>query len=39
MSELLPEQKKRITPKRPRDYLCWAVAVAIVGGLVTTTVT
>ncbi|MCP2251151.1 polar amino acid transport system permease protein [Lentzea aerocolonigenes] len=39
LSDLLPEQKKRITPKRPRDYVCWAVAIAIVGGLVTTTVT
>ncbi|WP_059362487.1 amino acid ABC transporter permease [Lentzea aerocolonigenes] len=39
LPDLLPENKKRITPKRPRDYLCWAVAIAIVGGLVTTTVT
>ncbi len=37
--ELLPENKKRITPKRPRDYVCWAVALVIVAGLVYTTVT
>ncbi|GAA3676956.1 hypothetical protein GCM10022267_74830 [Lentzea roselyniae] len=39
MPELLPEHKKRITPKRPRDYLCWAAAIAVVAGLVYTTVT
>jgi polar amino acid transport system permease protein len=33
------EHKKRTTPKRPRDYVCWAVAIAIVGGLIYTTVT
>ncbi|MCX5264851.1 amino acid ABC transporter permease [Streptomyces sp. NBC_00199] len=37
--ELLPEHKKRITPKRPRDYVAWAVAIAIVAGLVWTAVT
>ncbi|WP_112264544.1 amino acid ABC transporter permease [Lentzea terrae] len=37
--ELLPERKKRITPKRPRDYLSWAVAIAVVAALVYTTVT
>ncbi|WP_346135363.1 amino acid ABC transporter permease [Lentzea roselyniae] len=39
LPELLPEHKKRITPKRPRDYLCWAAAIAVVAGLVYTTVT
>ena len=39
MPELLPENKKRITPKRPWDCICWAIALAIVGGLVSTTVT
>ncbi|MFE8992638.1 amino acid ABC transporter permease [Streptomyces collinus] len=36
---LLAEEKKRITPKRPRDYVAWAVAIAIVAGLVWTAVT
>ncbi|WP_112266000.1 amino acid ABC transporter permease [Lentzea terrae] len=39
MQELPAEHKKRITPKRPRDYLSWAVALAIVAALVYTTVT
>lgn len=39
MPGLLPEHKKRITPKRPHDYLCWAAAIAVVAGLVYTTVT
>jgi polar amino acid transport system permease protein len=39
LPELLPENKKRITPKRPWDYLCWVIALAIVGGLVSTAVT
>ena len=39
LPELLPENKKRITPKRPWDYICWVIALAIVGGLVSTTVT
>ncbi|MEU0165110.1 amino acid ABC transporter permease [Streptomyces iakyrus] len=39
MSQLLAEEKKRITPKRPRDYVTWAVAIAIVAGLVWTAVT
>ena len=33
MTELQPEQKKRITPRRARDYVVWVVAVAIVAGL------
>ncbi|MET9819985.1 amino acid ABC transporter permease, partial [Streptomyces sp. NPDC006355] len=39
VSQLLAEEKKRITPKRPRDYVTWAVAIAIVAGLVWTAVT
>ncbi len=39
MSQVLAEEKKRITPKRPRDYVTWAVAIAIVAGLVWTAVT
>ncbi|POX55033.1 amino acid ABC transporter permease [Streptomyces sp. Ru72] len=39
MSQLLAEEKKRITPKRPRDYVAWVVAIAIVAGLVWTAVT
>ena len=39
MPQLLAEEKKRVTPKRPRDYVAWAVAVAIVTGLVWTAVT
>uniref|UniRef100_UPI0031E3CDDA amino acid ABC transporter permease n=1 Tax=Streptomyces hawaiiensis TaxID=67305 RepID=UPI0031E3CDDA len=39
MSQLLAEEKKRITPKRPRDYVTWALAIAIVAGLVWTAVT
>ena len=39
MPELLPEDKKRLTPKRPRDFVSWAIAIAIVGGLIATTVT
>ena len=39
MPELLSEHKKRITPKRPRDYVAWVVAIAIVTGLVWTVVT
>ncbi|WP_242546939.1 amino acid ABC transporter permease [Amycolatopsis sp. MtRt-6] len=39
LPELLPENKKRITPKRPRDVACWAVAIAIVAGLIYTTAT
>ncbi|NGY62363.1 amino acid ABC transporter permease [Lentzea sp. NEAU-D13] len=39
MQELQAEHKKRITPKRPRDYLCWAAAIAVVAALVYTTVT
>ncbi|MEU5395264.1 amino acid ABC transporter permease, partial [Streptomyces tibetensis] len=39
MPQLLAEEKKRITPKRPRDYVAWAVAIAIVAGLVWTAVT
>ncbi|MEU1006051.1 amino acid ABC transporter permease, partial [Streptomyces tibetensis] len=37
--QLLAEEKKRITPKRPRDYVAWAVAIAIVAALVWTAVT
>jgi len=33
VTELQPEQKKRITPRRARDYVVWVVAVAIVAGL------
>ena len=33
MTELQPEQKKRIRPRRTRDYVAWVVAVAIVAGL------
>ncbi|MGC7101324.1 amino acid ABC transporter permease [Amycolatopsis lurida] len=33
MTELQPEQKKRIRPPRARDYVAWAVAIAIVTGL------
>ena len=39
VSQLLSEEKRRITPKRPRDYVAWAVAIAIVAGLVWTAVT
>jgi polar amino acid transport system permease protein len=39
VSPLLAEEKKRITPKRPRDYVAWAVAIVIVAGLVWTAVT
>jgi polar amino acid transport system permease protein len=39
MQELQAEHKKRITPKRPRDYLCWAAAIAVVAALVYATVT
>ncbi|UXY18327.1 amino acid ABC transporter permease [Streptomyces cynarae] len=39
VSQLLAEEKKRITPKRPRDYVAWVVAIAIVAGLVWTAVT
>jgi polar amino acid transport system permease protein len=39
VSPLLAEEKKRITPKRPRDYVAWVVAIAIVVGLVWTAVT
>ncbi len=39
VSQVLAEEKKRITPKRPRDYVAWAVAIAIVAGLVWTAVT
>jgi polar amino acid transport system permease protein len=33
VTELQPEQKKRITPRRTRDYVVWVVAIAIVAGL------
>lgn len=39
LPQLLAEEKKRITPKRPSDYVAWAVAIAIVAGLVWTAVT
>jgi polar amino acid transport system permease protein len=39
VSERPSEDKKRITPKRPRDYVAWAVAIVIVAGLVWTAVT
>ncbi|RSM47294.1 amino acid ABC transporter permease [Amycolatopsis balhimycina DSM 5908] len=33
MTVLAPEEKKRIRPPRPRDYVAWVAAVAIVAGL------
>ena len=33
MTGLAPEEKKRISPPRPRDYLAWVAAVVIVAGL------
>jgi polar amino acid transport system permease protein len=33
LPRLLPEEKKRISPPRTRDYAAWVVAVAIVAGL------
>jgi polar amino acid transport system permease protein len=33
VTELQPEQKKRIRPRRTRDHVAWVVAVAIVAGL------
>ncbi|WP_086844559.1 amino acid ABC transporter permease [Amycolatopsis kentuckyensis] len=33
MTALQPEEKKRISPQRTRDYAAWVVAVVIVAGL------
>jgi polar amino acid transport system permease protein len=33
MTEIRPEDKKRIWPRRPRDYLSWLAALAIAGTL------
>lgn len=33
MPGLQPEEKKRISPPRVRDYIAWVVAVAVVAGL------